>query len=401
MQRTERADDLRASYVIIKALLDGKEKYLLQYNESENAYNFIRGDVEDEQGFEMTAIKAIEEMLPPLSHQVDFVIKHLLQKPIWKAIANSAAQKGKHQLQFFQMFFLRPLKDYAYLFRLDSSYRWFTQGELLKGESKQGEIIGAFPLSEIRNDPDCLSVLPNNLMQFYMRQYASQLKQALEEGKEENGTKGEVLIQDVDVDDCDFLVALLRKEILSHVSGWGIAYVKISYESLQPPRAEKGSVTHRYAHIPGVRENVREILTNLQKIRLRLTIESTQKLQIPPYQAMGPAEVSAVDLFSNAPMVELLNPEGRILSLEPGFKISMEIFLQKGKGYLSGVLQKVEDPFRITLDVDFNPVKRVETQTSEKGIRLIIETTGAVTPLEALEELLNPYLRRNENGDNR
>lgn len=177
----------------------------------------------------------------------------------------------------------------------------------------------------------------------------------------------------------------LRRIILSSLPGTAITKVKIQ------------GVEHEFSTIDGVKEDVITILLNLKKVRIRLDTDEPQVMNL---SISGVKEVTAKSIEVPG-QAEILNPELHIASLtSKDAKLSMEITVEKGLGYVSKeVLQKDRvDIGAITLDAAFTPIRkanyevenmRVGDRTDFNRLRLSIETDGTITPREALEKSIS------------
>ncbi len=177
----------------------------------------------------------------------------------------------------------------------------------------------------------------------------------------------------------------LRRIILSSLPGTAITKVKIQ------------GVEHEFSTIDGVKEDVITILLNLKKVRIRLDTDEPQVMNL---SISGVKEVTAKSIEVPG-QAEILNPELHIASLtSKDAKLSMEITVEKGLGYVSKeVLQKDRvDIGAITLDASFTPIRkanyevenmRVGDRTDFNRLRLSIETDGTITPREALEKSIS------------
>lgn len=171
----------------------------------------------------------------------------------------------------------------------------------------------------------------------------------------------------------------LRRVLLSSINGAAIVGVRID------------GVEHEFSTVPGVKEDVTDIILNLKQISLRYlgTGDVTMRLN-----AVGPKLVKAGDIESSGE-VEILNPEQTVAVLDAGAKLSMEMIVRHGRGYVSADSNRTEDfPVgTIAIDSIFAPVRRVSYQVSNARVgqmtdydKLTLEvwTNGAVRPDDAL-----------------
>lgn len=137
----------------------------------------------------------------------------------------------------------------------------------------------------------------------------------------------------------------LRRILLSSLPGYAATSVKIQ------------GVQHEFSTIPGVTEDVTEIVLNVKRIIAKLYSAGTKTVHI---DAVGPCEVTAGDIKADAE-VEILNPELHICTLGPDATFNMEITLSQGRGYVSSDRNKnAQMPIGvIPIDSIYSPVKKV------------------------------------------
>ncbi len=177
----------------------------------------------------------------------------------------------------------------------------------------------------------------------------------------------------------------LRRIILSSLPGAAVTKVKIA------------GVEHEFSSIEGVKEDVIIILLALKKLRIRLSTDEAQTLNL---KIKGIKDVTAKDIEVPG-QVEILNPELHIASLtDKNSNLDIEITVEKGLGYVAKeVIQKDRvDIGTISLDATFTPIKkvnyevenmRVGDRTDFNRLRISIETDGTLTPKEALENSIS------------
>ena len=120
----------------------------------------------------------------------------------------------------------------------------------------------------------------------------------------------------------------LRRIMLSSLPGTAATSIKIA------------GVQHEFSTIPGVKEDVTEIVLNVKSLLTKLHCEGTKTVYI---EATGPCEVTAGDIKSDGE-VEVLNPELHLATLDVGATLSMEITLSHGRGYVSADRNKAQRP---------------------------------------------------------
>jgi DNA-directed RNA polymerase subunit alpha len=171
----------------------------------------------------------------------------------------------------------------------------------------------------------------------------------------------------------------MRRILLSSLPGFAITAVRI-----------KG-VLHEFSTIPGVKEDVTDIILNLKEVRLRLHEgeELTATLK-----AKGEALVTARDI-TGGPSLEVLTPNQHIATLDKGAELDMELVIKRGRGYVPGErIEEEEEPIgTIRLDAIYAPVKRanfvvtnarVGQRTDYDRLALEIWTDGSLSPRDAL-----------------
>ena len=137
----------------------------------------------------------------------------------------------------------------------------------------------------------------------------------------------------------------LRRIMLSSLPGTAATSIKIA------------GVQHEFSTIPGVKEDVTEIVLNVKNLLTKLHCEGTKTVFI---EAVGPCEVTAGDIKSDGE-VEVLNPELHLATLDVGATLSMEITLSHGRGYVSSDRNKLQQPIIGVIPVDsiYSPVLKV------------------------------------------
>jgi DNA-directed RNA polymerase subunit alpha len=171
----------------------------------------------------------------------------------------------------------------------------------------------------------------------------------------------------------------LRRVLLSSLQGAAVTAVQID------------GVLHEFSSIPGVREDVTDIVLNLKGLAVRMDGEGPKRLQL---NATGPRVVTGADITEVAG-VEIVNKDHVICHLDSGGRLHMELTVGTGKGYVPADKNRPEDaPIGfIPVDALYSPVKRVSykvTPTREGQVldydrlAITVETDGTVTPDDAL-----------------
>ena len=171
----------------------------------------------------------------------------------------------------------------------------------------------------------------------------------------------------------------LRRVLLSSLQGGAITSVQID------------NVLHEFSSVPGVREDVTDIVLNLKGVTLRVDVDAPKRLTLA---AKGPGEVKAGDIQETAG-ITVLNRDHVICHLDDGAELHMELTVANGKGYVAADKNRPEDaPIGlIPIDAIFSPVKRVsyEVTPTREGqvldydkLTMKVETDGSLTPEDAV-----------------
>lgn len=182
----------------------------------------------------------------------------------------------------------------------------------------------------------------------------------------------------------------LRRVLLSSISGAAVTSFKVE------------GATHEFTAVPGVKEDVVDIMLNLKGVRFRVYGGEAQTLRI---SKSGKGVVTAKDITTNAD-VEIVNPDHVIATIDDAkAKLVLDLVVEVGRGYRTieeGAAKKASD--MVALDAIFSPVLRVRYKVENTRVgqatdldRLLItvETDGSITPQDAFEEaaavLVNQY----------
>ncbi|MDD2480657.1 MAG: DNA-directed RNA polymerase subunit alpha [Lutispora sp.] len=186
----------------------------------------------------------------------------------------------------------------------------------------------------------------------------------------------------------------LRRILLSSLPGAAVTQVKID------------TVLHEFSTIPGVSEDVIEIILNIKNLAIKMHGENNKVIKI---DAQGEGVVTAADIIAD-PDVEIINPELYIATLGEGSRLYMEMSIEKGRGYVTAERNKQPNQLigMIPIDSIFTPVTkvnysventRVGNRTDYDKLTLEIWTNGAINPDEAaslgariLSEHLNLFI---------
>ena len=171
----------------------------------------------------------------------------------------------------------------------------------------------------------------------------------------------------------------LRRVLLSSLQGAAVTSVQID------------GVLHEFSAIPGVHEDVTDIVLNIKSLDIKLSAEGSKRLTL---KGSGPGEVKAADIETGAD-VEIMNPDLVLCHLDKGAKLSMELTVENGKGYVPAVQNRPEEsPIGlIPVDAVFSPVRKVTYKvdnsrvgqvTDHDKLSLEVTTSGVVTPEDAV-----------------
>lgn len=171
----------------------------------------------------------------------------------------------------------------------------------------------------------------------------------------------------------------LRRVLLSSLRGAAITAVRID------------EVYHEFSALPGVYEDITEILLNLKQVRLKLLADGVKLLRL---EKRGEGEVTAADIQTDG-TVEILNPQHHIASLSRDGQLILEMTARTGKGYVPAEVNKEENqPIGyIPLDASFSPIHkvnyvvtqaRVGQRTDYDKLTLEVWTDGSLTPENAV-----------------
>jgi DNA-directed RNA polymerase subunit alpha len=172
----------------------------------------------------------------------------------------------------------------------------------------------------------------------------------------------------------------LRRVLLSSLQGAAITAVRIN------------NVLHEFSTIPGVMEDVSDIVLNLKEVRLRMHGSGPKTLRV---HKRGEGVILAGDLAAEDSSIEIVNPEHRIATLSPEADVEMELTVRLGKGYVPAEKNKTEDMAIGTIPIDsiFSPVRKINYTVTPARVgretdfdRLLFEiwTDGTVAPSNAL-----------------
>jgi DNA-directed RNA polymerase subunit alpha len=171
----------------------------------------------------------------------------------------------------------------------------------------------------------------------------------------------------------------LRRVLLSSLQGAAITSVHID------------GVLHEFSSIPGVREDVTDIVLNIKDVAIKMQGEGPKRMVL---KKQGPGKVLAGDI-STVSDVQILNPSLAICTLDEGAEIRMEFTVATGKGYVVADRNRAEDAPIGLIPVDslYSPVKKVSyrVENTREGqildydkLTMQIETNGSISPEDAI-----------------
>ena len=174
----------------------------------------------------------------------------------------------------------------------------------------------------------------------------------------------------------------VRRVLLSSLEGYAVTGIKIP------------GIQHEFSTIEGIVEDVSEIILNLKAIRLKCLVETPEKNIIVSFNKKG--TITGQDLEKGTSSYEILNPEQEICTLSKKVKFSLELRVEKGRGYVTSEENSStsSDVDFISMDSVFTPIinvkysienTRVEQKTDFEKLILEIQTDGSIHPEDALK----------------
>lgn len=173
-----------------------------------------------------------------------------------------------------------------------------------------------------------------------------------------------------------------RRVLLSSLTGTAFTAIRIE------------GILHEFSTISGVVEDVSEIILNIKTIRMKLINKKLSKVIV---HVKGPTKFTAGDIQKANPEIEILNPDQHIATVNAGTEFEIELWIGRGKGYVTAEENKTPDQSAdmIAIDSIFTPIKlvrynveptRVGQQTDFEKLVLEIETDGSIAPDDALAQ---------------
>jgi DNA-directed RNA polymerase subunit alpha len=172
----------------------------------------------------------------------------------------------------------------------------------------------------------------------------------------------------------------MRRVLLSSLPGYAITAFKVD------------GVHHEFSTVPGVVEDVPDIILNLKQVRMKLVNKKTNRVIVA---LKGPREFTAGEIQTASPDVEILNPSLHIATLNADANFELDLRIGRGIGYVVADENKTPDmPVGlVTIDSIYSPIRnvryfvettRVGQQTDYEKLTIEIETDGSITPDDAL-----------------
>jgi len=180
----------------------------------------------------------------------------------------------------------------------------------------------------------------------------------------------------------------LRRILLSSLPGYALSTIKID------------GVTHEFVSIPGVTEDVTDIILNLKQVCVKCSYDDEKTMYI---KAVGPCEVKAKDIITDG-TASIVNSDLHIAYVDEGTTLNIEMTATKGRGYMVADRANVASLNVLPIDAIFTPVKKVNFTVGKTRVgntadfdSLVMEiwTNGVIEPFQALSmaaRILNEHL---------
>ena len=190
----------------------------------------------------------------------------------------------------------------------------------------------------------------------------------------------------------------LRRVLLSSLQGAAITSIQVQ------------GVLHEFSSIPGVREDVTDMVLNLKGVAVKMSVEGPKRVRLA---AQGPCSVTA-GMIAEVNGVEIMNPDHVICTLDDGAELNAELTVETGSGYVPASANRNEDsPIGlISIDAIYSPIRqvaykventRVGQRTDFDKLLLTLETDGSIMPEDAvafaariLQDQLQPMINFEE-----
>ena len=179
----------------------------------------------------------------------------------------------------------------------------------------------------------------------------------------------------------------LRRILINSLEGFAITSIKID------------GVQHEFATIPGVIDDVTQIILNLKQVRFKRMVDTVDS-EVANIVISGKQEFTAEEISKGLSSFTVLNPDLHICTLEPSVKLEISLTVAKGRGFVPADENRDENTPIGTIPVDaiYTPIRnvnwtvenwRVEQKTDYEKLNLEIVTDGSITPNTALQEAAN------------
>lgn len=208
--------------------------------------------------------------------------------------------------------------------------------------------------------------------------------------KNDDNTYGKIVVEPLERGYGTTIGNSLRRILLSSLPGAAVTSINIQ------------GVLHEFSTIPGVREDVTEIILNIKNLAAKMNVSGPVQLLI---DAKGPKEVTAADIITGGD-VEIVNEDLHIATLEEGAELIIEMEMEQGRGYVTAERNKKDSQAIGVIPIDsiYTPVKkvnftvedtRVGNRTDFDKLTLEVWTNGTIEPEEAVSlgaKILNEHL---------
>jgi DNA-directed RNA polymerase subunit alpha len=172
----------------------------------------------------------------------------------------------------------------------------------------------------------------------------------------------------------------MRRVLLSSLPGYAITAFRVE------------AVQHEFTTIPGVVEDVPDVVLNLKQVRMKLVNKKTNRIVV---SLKGPMDFTAADIQKATPDVEILNPSLHIATLNGDAEFELDLRIGRGIGYVTADENKSADQVLGVIPIDsiFTPIRnvryyvettRVGQQTDYEKLTIEIDTDGSITPEDAM-----------------
>jgi DNA-directed RNA polymerase subunit alpha len=194
------------------------------------------------------------------------------------------------------------------------------------------------------------------------------------------GTFGRFIVQPLEKGFGTTIGNSMRRILLSSLPGFAITAIKVE------------GVQHEFSTIPGVVEDVPDLILNLKQVRLKLINKKSNRVIVP---LRGPKEFTARDIQEASGDIEVLNPDLHLATLNAEASFELDIRIGRGIGYVVAEENKTPDQALGVIPIDsiFSPIRnvrylveptRVGQQTDYEKLTIEVETDGSISPEDAM-----------------